>query len=88
MNALERSKKEKCPIHNEELIDSLAKPSLGFASWHKLDIKKAYPHHGLHVDLESIENSIHKGTARGYITKICIKCNSGAKAYLESLKSC
>lgn len=77
-------RKNKCWVHDDDLIRGITEPSYGLPSGYHSEIQRQFPYHGLFVDLGCL--AAPSDQIQGQTTNICSTCQEGAIAYLGSIE--
>ena len=77
-------RKNKCWVHNDDLIRGITEPSYGLPSGYNSEIQRQFPYHGLFVDLGCL--AVPSDRIQGQLTNICSTCQEGARAYIDNIE--
>ena len=77
-------RKNKCWVHNDDLIRGITEPSYGLPSGYNSEIQRQFPYHGLFVDLGCL--AVPSDQIQGQLTNICSTCQEGARAYMDNIE--
>ena len=77
-------RKNKCWVHDDDLIRGITEPSYGLPSGYHSEIQRQFPYHGLFVDLGCL--AVPSDQIQGQPTNICSTCQAGAIDFLDSVE--